>query len=160
MKKTINGVLLYKGHTVISKNSALISNLLNEFHSTPSGGHSVFLRTYRRLAGNLYWKGMKKTIKEFVLSCDICQRHKYEATTPAGLLQPLPIPEQIWEDVSLDFIKGLPKSKRFDTILVVVDRLSKYAHFILLKHPYTTKSIAAVFAKEIATSWSSSIVAE
>lgn len=79
----------------------------------------------------------------------MCQRQKYAATTPGGLLQPLPIPNAIWEDLSLDFITGLPKSKGHEAVLVVVDRLSKYSHFILLKHPYTAKSIAELFVKEI-----------
>ncbi|KAH0747800.1 hypothetical protein KY290_027032 [Solanum tuberosum] len=64
-------------------------------------------------------------------------------------LQPLPVPERIWEDVSLDFIVGLPKSGGFDTILVVVDHLSKYSHFIPLSHPYTAKIVAKIFCKEI-----------
>lgn len=123
--------------------------MLAEFHATPQGGHSGFLRTYRRIAANLYWVGMKNDVQEFVRSCDTCQRQKYMASSPAGLLQPLPIPEQIWEDVSLDFITGLPKSKGFEAILVVVDRLSKYCHFLPLKHPYTARSIAELFAKEI-----------
>jgi hypothetical protein len=61
----------------------------------------------------------------------------------------LPIPEQIWEDISIDFITGLPKSKGYEAVLVVVDRLSKYSHFIPLKHPYTARSIADVFCREI-----------
>ncbi|MCI17765.1 Ty3/gypsy retrotransposon protein, partial [Trifolium medium] len=143
------GVLLYQGRLVIGPQSAIIPKLLKEFHETPMGGHSGFLRTYRRVAENLYWVGMQKTIRDFVRTCDICQRQKYEATTPGGLLQPLPIPNAVWEDISIDFITGLPKSKGFEAILVVVDRLSKYSHFILLKHPYTAKSVAEIFVKEV-----------
>lgn len=88
---------------------------------------------------------MQKQVRDYVRACDTCQRQKYSATTPGGLLQPLPIPNAIWEDISLDFITCLPKSKAYDVVLVVVDRLSKYGHFILLKHPYTVKSIAETF---------------
>ncbi|MCI18126.1 hypothetical protein A2U01_0039278, partial [Trifolium medium] len=144
-----NGVLLYEGRLVISSQSALIHTLLEEFHSSPQGGHSGFYKTYRRLAANVYWIGMKREVQEYVRQCDVCQRQKYMATSPGGLLQPLPIPERIWEDISIDFITGLPKSKGFEAILVVVDRLSKYSHFIPLKHPYTAKSIAEIFCKEV-----------
>ena len=123
--------------------------VLQEFHSTPAGGHSGFVRTYRRVAGKLYWIGMKRVVQEFVRSCDVCQRQKYSALSPAGLLQPLLVPELIWEDISLDFITGLPKSKGFEAIFVVVERLSKYSHFIPLKHPYTARKVAEVFTKEI-----------
>lgn len=65
---------------------------------------------------------MKGTIHDFVRRCDIGQRQKYMASSPEGLLQPLPIPHKIWEDISIDFIIGLPKSKGIEAILVVVNR--------------------------------------
>jgi transposase InsO family protein len=134
---------------VLSADLSVIPQLLKEFHETPIGGYSGYLRTYKRIAENLYWVGMQKTIRDFVRACDVCQRQKYAATTPGGLLQPLPIPNAIWEDISLDFITGFPKSKGFEAVLVVVDRLSKYSHFILMRHPYTAKSVAELFVKEI-----------
>jgi hypothetical protein len=143
------GVLLYEGRLVLSRQSVLIPKMMEEFHTTPQGGHSGFYRTYRRFAANVYWVGMKRTVQEYVKACDVCQRQKYLASSPGGLLQPLPIPDRIWEDLSMDFITGLPKSKGYEAILVVVDRLSKYAHFVPLKHPYTARVIAEVFVKEI-----------
>jgi hypothetical protein len=142
-------VLTYEGRLVLSSQSPLIPVLLEEFYSTPQGGHSGFYKTYRRLAANVYWIGMKSSIQEFVRRCDICQRQKYMATSPGGLLQPLPVPNQVWEDISMDFITGLPKSRGYEAILVVVDRFSKYVHFVPLKHPYTAKSMAEIFCKEI-----------
>lgn len=107
-------------------------------------------RTYKRIASNFYWVGMKKDIQDYIRCCDTCQRNKSDTLTPIGLLQPLQIPDRVWEDVSMDFIDGLPMSNGFSVILVVVDRLSKYGHFIALKHPYSAKTVAEVFVKEVA----------
>ncbi|KAL4571524.1 hypothetical protein LXL04_018284 [Taraxacum kok-saghyz] len=144
-----NGRLYYKHKLVLPTNSPWIPQLLKEFHCSPSGGHSGYFRTYKKLSANIYWFGMTKTVQRFVQECDICQRYKSSTLAPAGLLQPLPIPSAVWEEISLDFITGLPKSKGFEAILVVVDRLSKYCHFIPLKHPYTARSLADIFLMEI-----------
>lgn len=79
----------------------------------------------------------------------ICQVNKYSALKPARLLQPLPIPEQVFDNLTMDFIEGLPRPKGFDSILMVVDRLTKYGHFILLSHPFSAKEVATIFMKEI-----------
>lgn len=76
-----------------------------------------------------------------------CQ--KYLVVAPSGLLQSLNLPEQFWEEISMDFIIRLPKSKRYASIFVVVDRLTKWNHFIPLKHPYSTILLVEVFIKEV-----------
>lgn len=92
---------------------------------------------------------MKHDIQEYVKSCDVCQRVKSGQQLPGGLLQPLPIPSQIWQDISLDFVEGLPKSHDKDSIMVVVDRLSKMGHFIALSHPFSALTVAQAFLDNI-----------
>ncbi|KAL4384307.1 hypothetical protein GQ457_15G015210 [Hibiscus cannabinus] len=138
------GLLLYHGKIVVPKEAALMSLLLREFHSSKVGGHAGIHRSYQRLAANFFWVNMRSDVRQFVRQCQVCQRMKTESLLPAGLLQPLPIPQQVFEDISLDFILGLPKSNGKETILVVVDRLTKYGHFFALPKHLDSKSVAAV----------------
>jgi len=82
-------------------------------------------------------------------SCQICSQAKTEHCKLPGLLQPLTVPPQAWHTVCLDFIEGLPKSKGFDTILVVIDKFTKYGHFIPLSHPYSALSVAQLYMNNI-----------
>jgi hypothetical protein len=84
-----------------------------------------------------------------VAACSICKQAKSEHSKLPGTLQPLPVPDQAWNIISMDFIEGLPKSKQFNTILVVIDKLTKYAHFIPLTHPYTALSVAQQFMAHV-----------
>jgi len=144
-----NGLLHYKNRVVIAPNSDIIQQLLREFHDSPLGGHSGVLRTYKRLAQQFYWPSMARIVKEYVASCDVCQRVKSDTLSPVGLLQPLPVPCQVWDDITMDFIEGLPQSSGKNTIFVVVDRLSKSAHFLALAHPYTAKMVAEKFVEGV-----------
>jgi hypothetical protein len=92
---------------------------------------------------------MRKDIEAFVQRCTICQQEKSEHFKLPGLLKPLPIPLEAWHTISLDFIEGLPRSYHYDTIMVVIDKLTKYGHFIPLKHPYSAVSIARLFLDNI-----------
>lgn len=92
---------------------------------------------------------MKKDILTFIAECDVCQRHIGETVNTPGTLQPLPIPASIWTEVSMDFIIGLPRSRNKSVIMVVVDRLSKYAHFCALPHPFTPTLVSQSFMEQI-----------
>ena len=144
-----SGLLRRKGKLVIGDDQELRQDLLKYFHSSPEGGHSSMDATARRIGAVVYWKGMKKATREFVRACTICQRYKPDLAAYPGLLQPLPIPNRVWSDVSLDFIEGLPKLEGKDVILVVVDRMSKYAHFLTLAHPFTALHVAQVYLDQI-----------
>ena len=82
-------------------------------------------------------------------NCSVCQKNKYENVAKPGLLKPLPVPQGVWESVSMDFIEGLPPSSGKHCILVVIDRLSKNAHFIPLSHPYTAIEVAQAYLDNI-----------
>jgi hypothetical protein len=135
----------YKGCLYLSKQSKLKSTVLSELHATPIPGHSRFTKTYERVKRSFFWDGMKHDIHNFVSKCDVYQRNKGEIVKLLGTLQPLPIPLAIWTDISMDFVTGLPKSGNKSVIMVVVDRLSKYAHFYALQHPFTTSTVAQIF---------------
>lgn len=92
---------------------------------------------------------MRATIADYIRSCVVCQQAKIDHSKPTGLLQPLPVPQQAWKVVSLDFVEGLPKSSRFDSILVVIDKYTKYGHFIPLAHPFTAMQVAQAFIDNV-----------
>lgn len=143
----VSGSVFYKGRLVLPRTSQHIPLLLHEYYDRIQGGHSGLLKTLKRI--QFQWDKMRGDIQKYVAECRICQTHKYSTLSPACLLQPLPIPEQIWENLAMDFIEGLPTLQRVNVIIMVVDRLSKYGHFIGLKHPFTAVDVAAKFTTEV-----------
>ncbi|KAJ7970165.1 Ty3/gypsy retrotransposon protein [Quillaja saponaria] len=114
-----------KGKLVIGDNPELKNTLLQYFHSSALAGHAGYQPTLSRLNTICYWKA------------------------PSGLLQPLPVPTRIWSSIAMDFVEGLPKSQGKEVILVIVDRLSKYGHFIALSHPYSALTVAQAFLDNV-----------
>jgi hypothetical protein len=92
---------------------------------------------------------MKQVVDSFVKQCGVCQQAKHELCKYPILLHPLPIPKLSWTDLSMDFIEALPSSNGYKTILVIVDRFTKYSHFFRLKHPFSVASIAQLFLDNI-----------
>jgi hypothetical protein len=136
-----NGILRYKGKLYIGNDLKLQHQLPKAFHNSALGGHSGERATCKRLQLIFYWPNMQQKVKDFVKTCPVCQKNKSEHIPYPGLLAPLPVPEQAWTHVSMDFVEGLPRAQGKDVILVVVDQFTKYSHFIALSHPYTTKDV-------------------
>lgn len=143
------GILRNKGVIAVGNNTSLSDKLLTTLHSSPVGGHSGMRATYLRVKQMFFWPGLKSDVEKFVAQCPICQRSKHENCPSPGLLDPLPIPDMAWTHISMDFVEGLPKSQGMEVIFVVVDKFTKYAHFIPMSHPYTVKTVAKAFIDNI-----------
>lgn len=144
-----DGVLRYKGRIWLGHNVGLQQKVLGALHNAAVGDHSGVQVTYTRLRRLFAWPGLKKSVQLFVDSCSMCKQAKAERVRYPGLLQPLPVPEHAWQVVSLDFIEGLPLSLGFNCILVVVDKFSRYAHFIALAHPFTAFDVALAYMQNV-----------
>lgn len=144
----LNGTIRYKQRIWLAHNSNLQLQILEAMHSIPLGGHSGHA-TYQKLRQFFFWPGMRAATTDFVRACDVCQRAKPDRAHSPGLLQPLPIPTSTWEVISMDFVECLPCSGSANALLVVVDKLSKYAHFIPLRHPFTAANVARLFMDKI-----------
>lgn len=119
----VDGIILFKDHILVLK-SKITTTIINKFHGST---HEGYVKNHQGIKVNFYWPMMRKQIKEFIQDCDVCQYHKREHLALASLLQPLPIPSQIWDQISLDFIEGLLHSHGKTTIFVLVNRMSTYA---------------------------------
>ncbi|CAJ2630725.1 unnamed protein product [Trifolium pratense] len=143
---TLRDALILRHNKIwVSPTSRFKRLLMKEFHETPVGGHGGIVKTLKRLSENFYWANMRTDVKEFINCCVVCQQTKYSTAKPGGLLQPLPIPSNIWEDISLDFVTGLPLSHGYTVILVVVDRFSKAVHLGALPTQFTAYRVAELF---------------
>ena len=143
-------ILYYNGKVCVPKFGEHMLNIINNLHNIPIAGHPCFQKTYMAVKRHYYWPGMKKYIKEYVERCLKCQVSKSEQVKDPGLLQPLGVSNLKFESISMDFIVGLPKTQNnFDSIMVVVDRLTKIAHFIPTVTTVTAYEIGELFMREI-----------
>ncbi|OMO86567.1 reverse transcriptase [Corchorus capsularis] len=145
-----DGVLQKLGRVCVPDNEELKQAVLEEAHSSAYALHPGSTKMYRTIRESYWWSGMKKDIAEFVSRCLVCQQVKAEHQKPAGTLQPLPIPEWKWEHITMDFISGLPRTRHgHDAIWVIVDRLTKSAHFLPVRITFSTERLARLYVAEI-----------
>ncbi|KAL0298686.1 UNVERIFIED_CONTAM: hypothetical protein Sradi_6528400 [Sesamum radiatum] len=113
------------------------------------GGYSGVKAILARLSTTFYWPCIATGVNHFISKCAICQYNKYDPQRPDGLLHPLSVPNRVWDDISMDFTTHLPPSAGETLIWVVVDRLSKFTHFIALPTGFSATSLAPIFLVEI-----------
>jgi hypothetical protein len=125
------GTLWFKGRVVVPKKEALKKKTLDEAHTSRYSIHPWSTKMYHDLRQQFWWTRMKREVAHYVSECDTYRKVKADYLKPGGLLQPLSIPEWESDNISMDFIVGLPMTvHNFDSIWVIVDRLSKSTHFI------------------------------
>jgi hypothetical protein len=140
------GILWFKERLVVPKREALKKKILDEAHTSRYSIHPGSTKMYHDLRQQFWWARMKRETGRYVLECDTCRKVKANYKKPGGLLQPLSIPEWKWNDISMDFIVCLPlTARKFDTIWVIMDRLSKSTHFIPVHTNYNVQKYAGVY---------------
>ncbi|WVZ52573.1 hypothetical protein U9M48_003621 [Paspalum notatum var. saurae] len=149
-KEDEQGTLWYKNRIYVPNVDNIRKLILSEAHDTAYSIHPGSTKMYYDLKERFWWPGMKREVAEYVAVCDTCQRVKAEHQRPAGLLQPLKVPEWKWEEITMDFIVGLPRTQKgYNSIWVVVDHLTKVAHFIPVNITYSGARLAELYISRI-----------
>jgi hypothetical protein len=144
------GTIWFEKRICVPLDPELRKLILQEAHDSPYSIHPGNTKMYMDVKGRFWWSNMKRDIAEHIALCDVCSRVKAEHQKPAGLLQPLPVPDWKWDNVGMDFITGLPRTRSgYDSIWVVVDRLTQVAHFIPVKTTYTSAKLAKIYMNRI-----------
>jgi hypothetical protein len=131
------GTIWFKDKICIPEIKSLRETILKEVHDSDYSIHPGSTKMYQDLKRKYWWYGLKRVVAAHVIMCGMCQRVRTERQRPIGLLYPLKIPKWKWEEIGMDFMTGLPRTPRgYDSIWVIVDRLTKVAHFIPVKTTY------------------------
>jgi hypothetical protein len=131
------GTVWFNDRICVPEIDSLRETILKETHDSDYSIHPRSTKMYQESKQKYWWYGLKRDVAAHVAICEVCQRVRVKHQRPVGLLYPLKIPEWKWEKNGMDFIAGLPRtSKGYDSIWVIVDRLTKVAHFIPVKTTY------------------------
>lgn len=150
------GMLRYKGRIYVPDEPSIRQELVRSYHDPPMSGHFGASRTHELLTRIYYWPNSEAEVREYVKSCAICQRSKAPRHLPYGELSSLPLPSKPFDELTMDFITGLPPAMRdncvYDAILVIVDRYSKMARYIPARKDWTAKDLSEMFFRTICCS--------
>ena len=149
-ERDATGLIRYKGRICVPQSDELKAAILEEAHKSRLSFHPGMTKMYQDLKRSFWWYGMKRDVAEYVARCLTCQKAKAEHQRPSGELKPLEIPEWKWESISMDFVYGLLKMSRGqDAVWVIVDRLTKSAHFIPVSMKYKMEKLTELYIKEV-----------
>ncbi|KAJ9561636.1 LOW QUALITY PROTEIN: hypothetical protein OSB04_006796 [Centaurea solstitialis] len=149
-EEKLDGVQYFKDRIWVPKVDRLRKLIMDEAHQSKYSIHPGADKMYKGLKEHYWWPGMKKDIATYVNKCLTCAKIKAEHQKRAGLLQQPEIPEWKWERISMDFVTKLPKTKKgHDSLWVIVDRLTKSAHFLPIKESFSIDRLAQLYVDEI-----------
>lgn len=144
-----NGTILVNGRVCVPKDNELREEILKEAHMSKFSIHPRSTKMYKDLKRYYHWKGMKADVARWVAGFPTCQLVKAEHQVPGGLLQSLPMPEWKWDMITMDFVTGLPMCEEKDSVWVIVDRLTKWAHFVPMNKKDGTEKLAEIYVQQI-----------
>ena len=151
-QKDNRGILRFSSRIWIPNVEELKDEILKDAHNSEFSIHPGSTKMYQDLKKNFWWPNMKKEIAQCVSKCYTCQKVKAEHQKPSGLIQPLEIPEWKWEYITMDFIVGLPRTKsNHDAIWVIIDRMTKSAHFLPINERFSMDKLIHMYLKDIIT---------
>jgi len=143
-------VLRFRDRICIPDDTEMKKMILEGSHRSNLSIHLGATKMYHDLKKLFWWSGLKRDLAQFVYACLICQKSKVEHQKPVGLLAPLDVPEWKWDSISMDFVTSLTNTpKGHDAIWVIVDRLTKSAHFIPINISFPVSQLAEIFIREI-----------
>jgi len=127
----------------------LQQQIVKIYHDLPSAGHPGWWKTYELVSRNYWWPGMTTFVKKYITGCDMCQQMKNHIQQPFGPLMPNKMPNGPWEIILTDLITQLPESNSYNAICVIVDRLTKRAHFIPINNQFSSKDMAQLLYNKV-----------
>ena len=145
-----DGILRFRDRVCVPGNWRLRKQIMEEGHKSRLSIHPGMTKMYQDLKQSFWWNGMKADIDDFVASCLVCQKAKIEHQRPRGTLESLDIPQWKWDSIAMDFVTHLPRSaKGHDSIWVIVDRLTKCAHFLAINHKWSLDRLAELYVRKV-----------
>jgi len=144
-----NGLFIFHGKISVPKGRELHRCIVVQHHDTKVSGHASCFKTLELAACNYWWPQMSRFVSEYVKHCDLCNRTKPAHHTPISKLNPSVTPEECWDVLSIDFIIELPQAHGYDAIMVVVNLLSKHAHFIPMHTTVIAEGTMNLFLREV-----------
>jgi hypothetical protein len=144
-----DNIIYRRNRVYVSKNKEIRDEILQDHHNSPDVGHPGIHRMLELLKRTYWWPTIKTDVTAYVKGCSECQKNKIIRQPGHVSLSPLPIPEQPWQEISINMIGPLPKSDDYDSILVIVNRFSKMIHLIPTTTSLSSAELAEIYKKEV-----------